>query len=333
MKNQPLVSIILGNYNYERFLNQSIDSVLNQTYTNFELIVVDDGSTDNSREVIESYHDRLIAIFQKNSGAGSAFSNGVAHSKGEIVCFLDADDYFYPEKLAKVVTAFLEHPKWIQIGHGWTSVNVEGKSIGRNTSNILSQGDVSKLLLKWGKYASTITSGLACRRSALDQVMPINGALGIDSYLNVALPFYGEVGSINEPLMFYRIHGKNMRAHNDDLSYLMLEREEMAHFLNKRAEMAEVIERFDLQRDIDYRSYQILRQGHASLSDVSQIVQLSLQESFELKRSPRDTLIRLIYRSLIAFFPKRGKHILRLGFRGYVTALLKGQQLADAVNS
>ena len=94
----PLVSVIIGNYNYGRFISEAIESALNQTYKNFELIVVDDGSTDNSREIIESYGDKLTAIFQENGGQGRAFNAGFAVSKGEIICFLDSDDYYYPEK-------------------------------------------------------------------------------------------------------------------------------------------------------------------------------------------------------------------------------------------
>lgn len=333
MKNQPLVSVILGNYNYGRFLYQSIDSVLNQTYKNFELIVVDDGSTDNSREVIESYHDRFVAIFQSNAGQEASLTAGIERSKGDIICFLDADDYFHPEKLSKVVQKFNEHPEWLQIGHCWISVNSEGKPVGRGASNILSKGDVSPLLLKWGKYASAISSGLSCRRSALENVMPFERGWGVDAYLNVAMPFYGKVGCINESLMFYRTHGKNLRAYSDDLSYLMQQREATAHFINRTAEKAGVDGRFDIERDIDYQSYKLMQNETISARGVFKIIVLSLHESIDIGRSPRDTLIRLLYRSICAGFPKRGKHILRLGFRRYVITLLKRQQLADSVRS
>jgi glycosyltransferase involved in cell wall biosynthesis len=123
---KPFVSVIISNYNYACYLAQAIESVLNQTYQNFELIVVDDGSTDNSYKVLESYKDRLTAIFQDNAGQGEAFNAGVAQSQGEIICFLDADDYFHKDKLAKVVAGFLDHPDWVQISHPWISVNREG---------------------------------------------------------------------------------------------------------------------------------------------------------------------------------------------------------------
>ena len=145
----PLVSVIIGNYNYDYFLPEAINSVLQQTYRNFELIVVDDGSTDNSREVIESYGEKIIAVFQPNGGQGAAFNVGINRAKGEIVCFLDADDYYYPDKLRKIVSGFCNHPRWVQISHGRTTVDCDGTPIGTGSKSH-SEGDVSQLLLKVG---------------------------------------------------------------------------------------------------------------------------------------------------------------------------------------
>ena len=325
METTPLVSVILGNHNYGRFLKQAIDSVLSQTYQNFELIVVDDGSTDNSREIIQSYGERLIAIFQANAGQEATFNIGIERARGEIICFLDADDYFRQDKLAEVVASFANHPNWLQIGHCWISVDTEGVPIGSSTSNVLSQGNVRNLLLKWGKYASAISSGLACRRSALQKVMPLRQGWGVDTYLNVSLPFYGEVGCINKPLMFYRMHGKNMRAYNDDLSYLIHQREATATFINEVAARVGLTERFALQRDVDYRSYKAMAQGGVGKIEALQIIWLSLQESQAIGRSPKDMFVRLLYRSICTLFPQQGILILRYGLRGYVRWKFLGQ--------
>ena len=102
----PLVSILINNYNYGRFLGAAIDSALEQAYPKVEVIVVDDGSTDGSREIIASYGERIIAVLKGNGGQGSAFNAGVAASRGDILCFLDADDFFYPDKVSHIVEAF-----------------------------------------------------------------------------------------------------------------------------------------------------------------------------------------------------------------------------------
>src|SRR5579864_5011090 len=88
---QPLISVLINNHNYGRYLKAAIDSALDQTYPAVEIVVVDDGSTDNSRELIAAYGGRVIPVLQANGGQGSAFNAGVAASRGDILCFLDAD--------------------------------------------------------------------------------------------------------------------------------------------------------------------------------------------------------------------------------------------------
>lgn len=323
----PLVSVIISNHNYGRYLSQAIESVLNQTYRNFELIVVDDGSSDNSREVITNYGDRLIAIFQDNAGQGVAFNAGIAKSCGEIICFLDADDYYQEDKLAKVVAAFATHPHWVQVSHGWTSVNQAGLTIGKG-SDSFSQGDLRNLLLQWGKYALGITSAISYRRAALQQALPIptKRTEAADTYLTVTVPFFGEVGGINEPLMFYRIHGKNRRAHSDNVARLIHQRELTATYTNAVAARVGLSERFDLQRDPDYLSFKALEQGGGSWQAALRIINLTFQETRATNRSPKDTLERLLRRSICTLFPEQGMAVLRLGLRGYLRSKLSGKE-------
>src|SRR6266508_2917548 len=108
--NDRLVSIIVNNYNYGSFLRDAIDSVLQQTYAFIEVIVVDDGSTDNSREIIHSYGDRIRLIFKENGGQASAFNAGLAQSRGEVIIFLDSDDMLLPDIVARVANVFDANP-------------------------------------------------------------------------------------------------------------------------------------------------------------------------------------------------------------------------------
>ena len=315
----PLVSVIIGNYNYGNFLAEAIDSVLQQTYRHFELIVVDDGSTDNSREVLESFPGQLVAIFQDNGGQGAAFNAGITKAQGEIICFLDSDDYFHPDKLSKIVSSFQTHPQWVQISHGRISVDRDGNPVGSG-SKTHNQGDVSQLLLQWGRYAMGITSALAYRRQVLQQVLPIptRRSEAADTYLTAAVPFYGEVGCIDEPLMFYRMHGNNLQAHTDNLQFLLQQRESNAEYINATAAKVGLAERFDLKRDADYRSLKVVQQSTFSLIEAIQVTWLSWRESRAIDRSPKDTLERLLRRGLCVLFPSEGQAILRLGLRGYL---------------
>jgi cellulose synthase/poly-beta-1,6-N-acetylglucosamine synthase-like glycosyltransferase len=106
LDDHPLVSIIVDSYNYERYVGEAIDSALNQDYPNIEVVVVDDGSTDRSRDVIRGYDDRIVAVLKPNGGQGSAYKAGFEASHGGFVIFLDADDRIYPHAATEIMKHF-----------------------------------------------------------------------------------------------------------------------------------------------------------------------------------------------------------------------------------
>jgi len=104
---KPLVSIVVNNFNYGRFLRQSIESALAQDHPRTEVIVVDDASTDGSVEIIRSFGDRIVPVCQeRNGGQAAALNAGFAASRGELIIFLDADDYLYPHAASAVAAAW-----------------------------------------------------------------------------------------------------------------------------------------------------------------------------------------------------------------------------------
>ncbi len=103
---QFTVDVIVNNYNYARYLRDAIGSALEQTHPHVRVIVVDDGSTDDSREVIASYGSEIVAVFKENGGQASALNAGVERSSGEAVVFLDADDMLAPDIAARIAAAF-----------------------------------------------------------------------------------------------------------------------------------------------------------------------------------------------------------------------------------
>lgn len=97
----PKVSVIIPTYNRSRYVTQAIDSILTQTYKDYEIVVVDDGSTDNTREVLEPYMDKIRYIYQENTGVSAARNLGIREAKGEWIAFLDSDDRWMPRKLER----------------------------------------------------------------------------------------------------------------------------------------------------------------------------------------------------------------------------------------
>jgi len=111
MREKPSVSVVIATYNRANFLPETIDSVLNQRFQDFELIVVDDGSTDNSREVLRRYEPRVRYIYQENHGPSAARNLGVRHAKGAWIAIQDSDDLCAPEHLAALHGYVQSHPE------------------------------------------------------------------------------------------------------------------------------------------------------------------------------------------------------------------------------
>jgi glycosyltransferase involved in cell wall biosynthesis len=106
----PLVSVIVPTYNRSAFIGKAIDSVLNQTYTRYELIVVDDGSTDRTPVLLDRYGNSIKVVHQHNQGVSAARNKGIRAAAGDLIAFLDSDDYWLPKKLEEQVALFNSQP-------------------------------------------------------------------------------------------------------------------------------------------------------------------------------------------------------------------------------
>lgn len=215
MNDSPLVSIIINNYNYGRFLREAIESALNQTYPHTEVIVVDDGSTDNSRKIIEEYGDRIIPVLKENGGQASAFNAGFTVSRGDIVIFLDADDVLFPDAVRKVVDIW--RPGLSKVQYRLKIVDRYGMERGVIPASQMPSGNLKTLLLNAGAYPSPPTSGNAFARSFLYTVLPIPESewrICADGYLNILSALYGDIVSYDQALGLYRIHDSNNYFYN-----------------------------------------------------------------------------------------------------------------------
>ena len=235
MKDNPLVTVVINNYNYEKFLQQAIDSALNQDYSYIEVIVVDDGSTDNSREIIASYGEKITPVLKENGGQASAFNAGFAASRGDIICFLDSDDIFLPDKVTEIVKALGDYSTDYWCFHRLKQVESDGQiSVPQSSNNVAKRNNKDDSIkreydlrsyIKSGKTRNKIpplpsTSGLCFTRSLLKQILPMPEAKGIglnDSYLDFTAFGLSPGIILEKELAIYRVHGSNAYARRNDL--------------------------------------------------------------------------------------------------------------------
>lgn len=212
---KPLVSVVLSNYNYGRYLDEAIRSIQAQTYGAFEIIICDDGSTDNSEEIYQQYStdQRIRIIRQEHGGHGKAMTRTFDASRGEIICFLDADDMFLPTKLELVVDAFLTHPQAGVCTHFLQPVSKVGKALGTRIPRYLVSGWLAKQALgSGGSVGSAQSSGLSIRREIGEYIFPIPDRVSpnCDAYIVGIGIFITRFVAIPIILSYYRWHGKNI---------------------------------------------------------------------------------------------------------------------------
>jgi glycosyltransferase involved in cell wall biosynthesis len=216
---RPLVSILVSNYNYGRFIADSIQSALDQTYSNFELIICDDGSTDDSVRIVEEYarrDPRLRLIRKENGGQASGFNAAFAASRGEIVALLDSDDIFLPHKVERIVADFQAHPDAGFGVHRIIRMSVDLRRQGVwPMSDPLPEGWYGSRLLRDGGVLpyTPPTSGLSLRRELAERLFPLPLEQPLvscpDQLLCRLAPFLTNVTREDEALSAYRLHGNN----------------------------------------------------------------------------------------------------------------------------
>lgn len=214
MDSQPFrrISVVIANYNYGRFLAAAIDSALALDWPDVEVVVVDDGSTDDSRDVMQRYGSRITAVYQENASQRVARNRGFELSTGDVVVHLDSDDVLRPG-LGRAVAGV-----WRP---GVSKVQVQMERIdgdGRPTGGVLpryrrtpSPDDVRRWVLQTGAYPTPPGSGNVYARWFLECIFPLDASCGpaTDSACLAAAPFLGDVVTVAEPLVAYRVHGSN----------------------------------------------------------------------------------------------------------------------------
>lgn len=208
-----LVSVIIPLYNCEAFIQETVESVLNQSFTNIEVFVVDDGSKDKSAEIVQKIEDpRLHYVFQENAGVSAARNNGFGRSKGELVAFLDSDDVLAKDCIELKVKRF-EEDKELGLVHA----NMQVVNEHTEPTDLIYSGKEGWILddlLEWRDTCIPSPSSILVKREVVKAVggfdTDLSTAADQEFFFRVAAKY--KIGKVNKALGLYRIHGNNMHS-------------------------------------------------------------------------------------------------------------------------
>lgn len=208
------VSVVIPTYNSAKYIVSTVESVLNQTYPDFEVIVVDDGSTDETQQLLQPYRDRISYIFQENKKYSGARNTGLRAATGEYIAFLDSDDLWLPTKLEEQVAVFSGHPDVVLVHCAAAYIDPQGQPVkykgkqqkGTEESSIIIANQ-SRALFTFDTIITTST--VMFRRSLLNEVGLFDDTHihGEDWELWVRLGAKGPFAYISKPLAEYRVYG------------------------------------------------------------------------------------------------------------------------------
>jgi glycosyltransferase involved in cell wall biosynthesis len=216
MDEMKKISVIIPNYNYARYLDQAIQSVLEQTYKNLELIVVNNGSTDNSLQVLSKYVRLIHIIDQPNLGQSGARNSGLSFSSGEYIAFLDADDFWEPKKLEKQIMLLNDTCQLVYCGispfkdpGNEKLPSVFPKYRGKCSTHFVDQPGASIVLS--GESTALFSRDLLFKAGSFDG--ELNSTAGWDFFRRCSL--FTNFDFVSEPLVNYRLHSFNMSNSSD----------------------------------------------------------------------------------------------------------------------
>jgi glycosyltransferase involved in cell wall biosynthesis len=210
----PKISVIIPTYNRSHLIKDAVESVLSQTYQAFELIIIDDGSTDNTKEVLTEYGERLQYIYQENQGRSAARNHGINLAKGEYIAFLDSDDVWFPDKLARQVPILESAPDNVVLVHGYKCIvdknlqAIPGWELKlRNLYTLAERREETYENYLHSNYI--FTSTILVRKTAITEIggydTSTQGVEDLDFYLRLLLVNYNFAFISEPPLIKYRL--------------------------------------------------------------------------------------------------------------------------------
>lgn len=220
---KPFVSVLIDTYNHERFIEQAIVSVLEQDFpaSDREIIVVDDGSTDRTQEMVRKFEPHIRLLRKENGGQASAFNAGIPECKGDVVAFLDGDDWWEKPKLSVVSSELVAYPEIGTIGHGLYEADESGKTLASNTPDRSYETRLQDTLeaQEFIPLRSFLgASRLTVRRHILKCTTPLPEALRVEADELLATHAAAVSGArvLQQALTNYRLHSGNLYQFSAD---------------------------------------------------------------------------------------------------------------------
>ena len=285
MSHQALVSVVIPCYNHARFLVEAIDSVKQQTYKNTEIIVVDDGSTDETKSVAEKI-EGIRYIYQANQGLSAARNTGFQNSKGEYLVFLDADDYLYPEAIATNLRYLQQNPSWAFVS-GWHDKVDEWKYlIEKDELSVVKENHYINLLQGnyIGMHAAVMYTRWVLNEFQFDTLL--RACEDYDLYMRITRKF--PVGDHDKNMAAYRIHGNNMSA---KIPFMLTAALKVHAFQKEHLQSKEEEAAWHRGRSIwtDYYTGKLLEALHRQVSKMKQVPSRT-ERNFLLGQKPKAAL-------------------------------------------
>lgn len=206
------LSVVITNYNYARFVGTAVESALALRWDDVEVVVVDDGSTDDSAEVLQRYADRVQLLFTANGGQREAANHGFGASSGDVVVFLDADDVLPPELAERLAAVWTPTVSKVQLR--MQRIDEAGVPFGRPFPawrRVPTPAEVRRWVKRTSAQPTPPGSGNAYARWFLERIFPLDESLGraADSGCLAAAPLHGDVVTLPDVVVGYRQHGDN----------------------------------------------------------------------------------------------------------------------------
>jgi glycosyltransferase involved in cell wall biosynthesis len=215
----PMFSVLIATYNHAQYICEALDSVSAQSFADYEIIVVDDGSSDNTSAVVDHWirnftarnTQRVVLLRTENGGQSAALEHGIGFSTGKYICLLDSDDRWLATKLEAVRQIAVEQPDAVMICHPVVIMGPAGEATGRIRPSRakLSGGDLRARVRQTGRSVAAVTSGVVIREDVLQELLPFptkSFRFGADGYITTGASLRGRVATTDEPLAMYRIH-------------------------------------------------------------------------------------------------------------------------------